>query len=112
LVPAGATCPCRSKAKAEAARQYDADRGSASERGYDWQWHLLRERHLAESPLCVACLADEIVAVADDVDHVIPISIAPHRRLDRTNLQSLCRKHHNEKTRRETAAQAAGGPKL
>jgi hypothetical protein len=32
---------------------------------------------------------------ARHVDHVMPVAAAPHRRLDPTNLQSLCHAHHN-----------------
>ncbi|GHA11352.1 hypothetical protein GCM10007989_02070 [Devosia pacifica] len=106
MVSAGQTCPCRQIAKTETARQYDEQRGNSSERGYDWQWRKLRDRHLAGSPLCVECLASEIVEVAVDVDHITPIRLAPERRLDPTNLQSLCRRHHNEKTRAESRGHA------
>ncbi|WP_352507322.1 hypothetical protein [Mesorhizobium sp. M0048] len=41
---------------------------------------------------------DEVVTVADDVNHTVPITVAPEPRLDPTNLQSLCRRHHNAKT--------------
>ena len=33
------------------------------------------------------------------VDHIIPVSVAPHLRLVDSNLQVLCRTHHNRKTR-------------
>lgn len=103
-VPPGTRCAC-AKANTKAhALAYDQARGSAAARGYDHTWRKLRDAHLSMSPLCIECLNDEIVEVAVDVDHVIPISVWPEGRLVASNLQSLCRKHHNEKTRRETAA--------
>ncbi|WP_035355585.1 HNH endonuclease signature motif containing protein [Edaphobacter aggregans] len=44
--------------------------------------------------------AEPIVAAiaAQDVDHVEPIRMAPERRLDMINLQSLCRACHRVKT--------------
>jgi hypothetical protein len=50
-------------------------------RGYDWPWRRLRKRHLAQYPWCVRCGARGV-----DVDHVVPVRIAPDRRLDPTNL--------------------------
>ena len=107
IVPYGTTCPC--KPKRGAAKAYDAMRGSARQRGYDTAWDRLREAHLSDHPLCAHCLEEEIVEVADDVDHIVPISVAPGRRLDPTNLQSLCRRHHNVKTAAERASTQRGG---
>lgn len=102
VVPSGTVCPCRAAMTKERAKAYDAARGSRHERGYDNQWQRLRDMHLSENPLCEHCLQeDETVTVAVDVDHVEPITVAPHRRLDPTNLQSLCRHHHNLKTASE-----------
>jgi hypothetical protein len=36
---------------------------------------------------------------ARHVDHVVPVAKAPQRRLDPTNLQSLCHAHHNVVTK-------------
>ncbi len=38
------------------------------------------------------------------VDHIVPVRVAPERRLDPTNLQSLCWPHHNSKTQKERHA--------
>lgn len=80
---------------------YDAMRGSAYSRGYDRKWRKLRNRHLAEHPLCRICEAENRVTAATEVDHIEPISRSPERRLDPTNLQSLCHPHHVAKTARE-----------
>jgi 5-methylcytosine-specific restriction endonuclease McrA len=39
-------------------------------------------------------------ARATIVDHVVSIRVAPERRLDMTNLRSLCREHHQQKSMR------------
>lgn len=85
----GVACPCEVReAKARKAR-FDKGRPSASARGYDAEWRKLRAEHLARHPFCVRCGAR-----AAEVDHKIPVMIAPLRRLDPTNLQSLCTNHH------------------
>ncbi len=102
VVPYGTTCPCK-PARTKATRAaYDAQRGSATARGYDAAWQRLRIAHLSDSPLCVHCLQeDETVTMADDVDHIVPIAVDPTKRLSPDNLQSLCRMHHNRKTASE-----------
>lgn len=62
-------------------------------------WRALRQRVLAEQPLCVTCLDGRRMTVATDVDH-----IARHRGdtslfWDRANLQALCHACHSAKTR-------------
>lgn len=74
-------------------------RPSPSKRGYRADWKRLRNRHARKNPLCVACLAEGRITPVEQVDHVIPIRDAPERRLDETNLQSLCGTHHSQKTR-------------
>lgn len=74
-------------------------RVSAARRGYDHRWVKLREFYLVRHPVCELkhhCKGDPAVLV----DHKIPISLAPTRRLDQANLQSLCMSCHNWKTKR------------
>jgi 5-methylcytosine-specific restriction enzyme A len=73
----------------------------ASQRGYGVDWRALRKQHMAGEPYCRACLlsGNEVRAVM--VDHIRTIRDAPERRLDPSNLQSLCWYHHNIKTQRE-----------
>ena len=54
-------------------------------RPYDRDWQRVRKRHLAQHPTCVRCGAAGV-----DVDHVVSVRKAPDRRLDPTNLQTLC----------------------
>jgi 5-methylcytosine-specific restriction endonuclease McrA len=55
----------------------------------------MRSLWLQEHPDCRVCGAR-----ADVVDHVQSIRVAPERRLDPSNLQSLCREHHQQKSMR------------
>lgn len=66
---------------------------------YDRAWRKLRKSFITENPLCVACLEEDRVTAAEHVDHIIPVTVAPNRRLDRTNLRSLCKTCHGAFTR-------------
>jgi 5-methylcytosine-specific restriction protein A len=79
-------------------RAFDAQRGSSSERGYDLTWQKLRKQYLARNPLCVLCLQAGHVVAATVADHIERICHAPERRLDESNLRSLCKRHHDEHT--------------
>lgn len=97
-------CEAHERAKVQRHQREDRDqRGTARQRGYDHRWEKLRAWHIARHPLCEDCLLEGNVTAVDDVDHVVPFtSRNDPRRLDPTNLRSLCRPHHN----RKTAAQA------
>ncbi|WP_126974649.1 HNH endonuclease [Frigidibacter oleivorans] len=89
-VAAGDRCPCQAERDRERKARFDKGRPSASARGLGADWRKLRARHLRSHPLCAFCGAP-----ATDVDHRIPRSVAPERRLDPTNLQSLCTSCHS-----------------
>ena len=73
-------------------------RPPASARGYDAAWRRVRNQHLAASPVCVLCEREGRSVPATVVDHIQPIVVAPHRRLDLTNLRSVCCDHHAQLT--------------
>lgn len=77
----------RTKARKAA---HDAKRPNRQQRGYDAEWSKARAEWLAAYPCCVRCGAKAAL-----VDHIVPIAKAPHRRLDRTNFQSLCTPCHS-----------------
>jgi 5-methylcytosine-specific restriction protein A len=84
------------------ARSYDLRRGNSTQRGYDASWVKLRLVALRRDQyLCQECLRNGRPTQARDVDHVIPIAVAPERRLDLTNLESLCSTCHKIKTFKE-----------
>ena len=93
-------------ARSKRDRDRDADkvRGTSTDRGYDATWSRLRRMHLNEHPYCARCWSKGRTVEADMVDHVVPISVDPSRRLDPDNLQSLCWPCHNRDKQREDAA--------
>ncbi|MEM9765209.1 MAG: HNH endonuclease [Pseudomonadota bacterium] len=99
-VAAGARCECQKARDAERKARFDKTRPSASARGLGADWRKIRARHLQKHPFCVRCGAP-----ATDVDHIIPRAIAPERRLDPTNLQSLCSTCHSSWKQREERRQ-------
>lgn len=64
------------------------------------QWRKLRKTVRADTPLCVACIANGEVVPAVDVDHIVPRSQGGSP-FDPANLQPLCKRCHSLKTRRE-----------
>jgi HNH endonuclease len=66
-----------------------AARLAARRRGYDRQWQKLRAQHLQKHPYCVVCGKS-----GQHVDHIETLRTNPKRRLDPTNLQTLCEMHH------------------
>jgi 5-methylcytosine-specific restriction protein A len=62
----------------------------------------LRAAYLAENPLCEHCAAQGRVTAAAEVDHIKPFhAVEDPLRLDWSNLQSLCKTHHSQKTASE-----------
>ncbi len=84
--------------------ELDARRGSSASRGYNGAWRRFRAGYLSRHPLCVHCAARHQITVATDVDHIVPLRLAPDRKYDETNLQALCAPCHAVKT-----ASADGG---
>lgn len=82
------------KQHAPPARDRQAERALATNSTY---WLRLRALVLAQSPLCVACLAEGRMRAASHVDHID----ADTSNNDLTNLQGLCRPCHSAKTARE-----------
>ena len=52
-------------------------------------WKRVRQEHLKNSPLCVACGRKDNL----EVHHVIPYQVDPSKELDPNNLLTLCGKH-------------------
>tara|TARA_R110000737_G_scaffold86520_2_gene119244 strand:+ start:311 stop:667 length:357 start_codon:yes stop_codon:yes gene_type:complete len=65
------------------------------------QWKSLRKYHIQRNPLCKHCKdQDGVVAGGNVVDHIQPVRQggSPY---DARNLQTLCDRHHNIKSRSE-----------
>lgn len=100
---AGQPKPARPKRTPQA--MGDQNRGTAHERGYDRVWQRLRLMHLRANPFCKFHWDRHgVTVIADMVDHIDPVQLAPERRLDPLNLQSLCNACHNGPKQREDRA--------
>ena len=95
-VPGGGRCPCQTARDAERKAKHDKGRPSATARGLGADWRKLRAAHLSAHPRCIRCGKQAV-----EVDHIIPRSVAPERRRDPTNLQSLCKPCHSGAKQRE-----------
>lgn len=71
------------------------------------RWRKLREAQLANSPLCTFCLATEDVTKAEVVDHIKPHKGDHALFFNPSNLQSLCKWHHDSAKQRIERGQKA-----
>jgi 5-methylcytosine-specific restriction protein A len=96
----GAYCEKHRKA---ANREYNAftrDREAHTFYGSP-EWRRLRKLKLRQTPYCEECYRQGRMTAARMCDHILPAREYPSRRLDVTNLQSLCLPCHRAKTNRE-----------
>tara|TARA_R100000808_G_C2126091_1_gene136336 strand:+ start:703 stop:1371 length:669 start_codon:yes stop_codon:yes gene_type:complete len=99
IVTTGRCKPCERKRQQ---RQKKTKKSKEREKFYNSSaWKQLRQYHIDGSPLCVHCLTYELLTPAQQVDHKQARSKRPDLQLDPDNLQSLCRKCHGDKTKRE-----------
>jgi 5-methylcytosine-specific restriction protein A len=79
-------------------RARDRERGTAAQRGYDYQWQKFRERYLAEHPLCMDCNAEGMTTAATDVHHKQKLRDRPDLKYEYDNLLALCSACHDYRT--------------
>lgn len=72
---------------------------------YGSDWRKVRDRYIAEHPTCAWPGCGQ---PAEEVDHITPIRVDPSRRLDPTNLRSLCAHHHRGVTARASNGRRGG----
>jgi len=65
------------------------------------QWKAMRAAQLASHPWCTECDKRNALVMATEVDHIQPHEGNPQSFFDATNLQSLCKPHHSNKTSKE-----------
>lgn len=82
-------------------RERDRSRATSAERGYDNKWRKARRVYLQMNPLCVECLKNGVLTPATVVDHIKPHKGNKELFWDKSNWQSLCKKHHDIKTAKE-----------
>jgi 5-methylcytosine-specific restriction endonuclease McrA len=103
IVPHGANCACQIASHRARNKRHDANRLSASARGYNAAWRKARLEWLTMFP---ACAHPGCNAQATTVDHIIPHRGDQAKFWDKLNWQSLCTHHHNShKQRTERANQ-------
>ncbi|CAB3750856.1 hypothetical protein GQ57_15980 [Burkholderia sp. MSh2] len=97
-----------------------AGKTSSTARGYGYAWQKLRADHLAKHPHCVYCMreigmtgwlpADVVLAcaargIAEPLgtigDHITAHRGDRRLQLDPTNIQTLCKPHHDSAKQRE-----------
>ncbi|HEV7323541.1 MAG TPA: HNH endonuclease signature motif containing protein [Bosea sp. (in: a-proteobacteria)] len=81
--------------RAAGAREYEARRGSARQRGYDARWDRERSVFLQLNPLCLGCQARGETTIATVVDHVIPHKGDMALFWDVSNWQPACSWDHD-----------------
>lgn len=84
--------------------RYDQYRSVQNAKTYDHTWRKLSLYFRANNPLCEECGKHGMVTAATEVHHKIPIALAPHLRLDQTNLSAVCHECHSKITRQEQLA--------
>jgi 5-methylcytosine-specific restriction protein A len=96
----GAYCE---KHRKQVNREYNANiRDKEAQAFYESpEWRKLRKLKLQQTPYCEECYRNGHMTAAQMCDHILPIREYPSRRLDITNLQSLCNSCHRAKTNRE-----------
>lgn len=97
-------CECRKRVRREQQEQYDQQRGTAAQRGYDATWVAFREAFIGgetegrSNSLCWDCLDEGIVKRMKELHHVVKVADDPSRRLDEANVRPLCKRHHSIRT--------------
>lgn len=61
---------------------------------YGRAWKRIRDRYVAEHPLCEMCLKNGRLTPVQEVHHIVPISQGGTH--DRSNLMSLCQSCHTK----------------
>lgn len=87
-------CPRHAAERADRERARLAARPSATQRGYGRAWQQARGEWLAAHPACVTC-----GSAATLVDHIVPKRFGGAD--DPSNYQSMCRRCHESKSRKE-----------
>ncbi|MCU5226741.1 HNH endonuclease [Bacillus tropicus] len=88
----------------ETVRYYDKHIRNKSSRSFynSRLWKDMRELiYRRDHGLCVQCRSKDIIKIGDVVDHIIPIRVDWSKRLEPSNLQTLCHACHNKKIKED-----------
>lgn len=95
------------KAQLSTRRAEARAKGERTPRLYDKRrWRRLADQHRAAHPLCVRCTEEGKIERGVDVDHIVPHNDDPALQYDPNNLQTLCKRHHSDKTFAESGGRA------
>ena len=94
-------CYCEEHQKKKV-RDYDRQRGTPPERGYDSNWQKVRKMKIDTNPLCERCKKKGRVVVAKLVHH----KDRNPRNNSQENLESLCVPCHEEEHKEERRGKA------
>lgn len=61
-------------------------------------WRRLREYKLLIDPFCERCKERDEIVPAEEVHHIVEISVDPDRALEYDNLESLCKTCHSKES--------------
>lgn len=100
-IPHGVRCECQITSTRARNQRHDTLRGSAASRGYDAEWRSASKSYLLQYPFCAECARNGVRTMATLVDHIVSIRRAPHRRMNRSNWQSLCTHCHSSVKQRQ-----------
>lgn len=90
---------CEEHQKQENKRYEKYDRSPEMKKRYGRAWKRVRDRHIAQHPLCEVCKRNGNLTPAEEVHHIVPLSQGGTH--DDSNLMSLCKSCHSEITAKE-----------
>lgn len=90
---------CEKHQRQENKRYEKYDRDPAMRRRYGRTWKRIRDRHIAEHPLCEMSKKQGRIIPAEEVHHIKPLSQGGTH--DENNLMSLCKECHSRITAKE-----------
>lgn len=90
---------CEEHQRQENKRYEKYDRSPEMKKRYGIAWKRVRDRHIAQHPLCEVCKRNGNLTPAEEVHHIVPLSQGGTH--DDSNLMSLCKSCHSEITAKE-----------
>lgn len=90
---------CEEHAKQEAAIYEKYQRDPAVKKRYGRSWKCVRDRFLAQHPLCEVCQKEGRLTPVEEVHHIVPLSKGGTNATE--NLMSLCKSCHSAVTAKE-----------
>lgn len=87
---------CGKHQKQENRRYEKYDLSPEVKKRYGRAWKKIRDRHMAEYPLCEMCKKQGRLTPAEEIHHIVPLSHGGTH--EESNLMSLCKACHSEIT--------------